>query len=207
MLGLAVMASLSLPGSGAAIVVGRDQVRPPFVERLATTATGGGSAVAEPTVPEKYAVPSGPAETHGAEAKSAVPPVQMVSPGIRLRRQDLPPSDEKPMRSLRAPNPKSCCQVPINVRGCAGSAVIAGSISPPVTFSSSCRAPGQPLGNGVGPLSTCLSFTWRCSPRCWLFSLVCMGAAAAAAAPALASRRAEVNVTTLAVYPCFPRIA
>jgi hypothetical protein len=38
-----VIASVSLPCSGAATVAGARQLRPPFLERLATTAVVGGS--------------------------------------------------------------------------------------------------------------------------------------------------------------------
>jgi hypothetical protein len=156
--GLAVIASVSLTGSNPDTVTGRVQVRPPSCERLATIAEGGFTRSPRKFIwrPRKYAVPSGPTDTHGSLAESAVPPVQAVRPGIWLRRHVLPPSCDHPMRSLREAMlpPRSCCQVPMRFRGCAGLTAIAGSISSPATCIPSSAAPGQPPANGLGPDTT-----------------------------------------------------
>src|SRR5215212_4069319 len=99
-------------------------------------------------------VPSGPADSHGSVAESAVPPVHTVRPGIVLRFHVLPPSNDDPIRSLRAVKPRSCCQVATMFRGFDGLTVIAGSISSPATWVSSRAAPGQPAANGLGPDTT-----------------------------------------------------
>src|SRR6266496_3095837 len=145
------MAGVSRFGSSGVSAVGGAQLRPPFLDRLVITASGGGSDAAEPAEPAKYTVPSTPAEIHGSDAKSAVPPVHTVRPGIIAWIHRRPPSNDAPIRSVRAPKPKSCCQTPTMLCGRAGLTVIAGSISPPVTFSPSLTAPGQPAGNGLGP--------------------------------------------------------
>src|SRR6266496_1535146 len=77
--------------------------------------------------------------------------------------QVLPLSSDVPMRSDRAPRPTSCCHVAMMFRRLPGLLVIAGSISSPVIFSSSARAPGQPAAKGLGPDSTRRSLT-LCGP-------------------------------------------
>ncbi len=54
--------------------------------------------------------------------------------GIVLCAQVLPPSSNDPMKSVRAPKPKSCCHVMMMFGRFAGLLVIVGSISPPVIF-------------------------------------------------------------------------
>src|SRR6266540_2706762 len=137
--GLPVTAGCSLPPRRGATVAGPAQWRPPSTEWLAAIATSGGSVEVKPDCPPKYTVPSPPAETHGSLAVSEVPPMQRVRLGIVLRRHVLPPSSEEATTSSRALKAAdtSCFQVATMLRGFAGLAVIAGSISRPVGFSAS----------------------------------------------------------------------
>src|SRR3954447_17309235 len=104
-------------------------------------------------------MPSTPAETHGSEPPSEVPPVHFDSLGIVLRRHVRPPSSEEPMRSLRVESgPTSCFHVPTMLLGFAGLTVIDGSVSWPAIMVASNAVPGQPRANGLGP-EPCRSFT------------------------------------------------
>ena len=110
--------------------------------------------------PLKYTVPSPPAETHGSEPVSAVPPVQTVKSGIVVRVHVLPPSCEDATRSLRVEiGPTSCFHVAMMFRRSAGFTAIAVSSSRPVMFVSSNRAPGQPAAKGLGPEIACRRLT------------------------------------------------
>src|SRR3954454_13111793 len=105
-----------------------------------------------------------PADTQGSLAESAVPPVHLVSLGMVWRDHVRPPSWDVPIRSLRPPTPRSCCQVATIVRGCLGLTVTAGSISAPGMCVPSCGPP-HPWGNGVGPDNGLTALT-TCRPWC-----------------------------------------
>src|SRR6478672_6167855 len=138
--GSAVMDSLSLNGETPSriSVAGSLHVRPPSVERLASTALDEPGANVAPlnAIALWYAMPSGPIVTHGslARAKSAplaaLPPVQCENAACDTD-QVSPPSREYPVSRPRAPPSvqRSCCQTPTRFEGFIGLIATIGSTS------------------------------------------------------------------------------
>src|SRR5215475_9741277 len=97
------------------IVHGSLHVRPPLVERLASTAFVLSFASNERLT--WYAVPSPPNDTHGSDERSYAPPFAAVPPAQVLKCGNVsdhvwPPSSETPVTSPCAPpsDQRSCCQ-------------------------------------------------------------------------------------------------
>src|SRR5215213_4136237 len=151
-------------------VVGALQVRPPSVERLTTWLVGPASPPAARTGVSvnvsvaRYAVPSGPVDTHGSLVRSSGPPVQREMPGTSTVFQVAPPSCVTATTLLSAPpstTKRSCCHTAIALRGSFGFTANEGSAS-----ASNVGSPGtpQPAGlNGEAPESGCRFETVACA--------------------------------------------
>src|SRR5262245_12898050 len=109
-------------------------VSPPSVERLARTALTLSSALNERLT--WYAVPSGPKDTHGSDARSyaplfaSVPPAQVLKCG-NVSDHVRPPLCETAVTRPCAPpsDQRSCCQTAIRLSGFVGFTSTHGSSS------------------------------------------------------------------------------